>query len=94
MYTRTFCLAVLCCLLPACGDALNRLKGGFLNGCLQSGVPDSICRCTWDGLETHYGEETLLRIERTQQWPKGVMQKSARTILQCQRSDRSDSNDE
>ncbi|CAI1132240.1 Uncharacterised protein [Serratia quinivorans] len=94
MYTRVFCLAMLCSLLPACGDALNRLKGDFLKGCLQSGAPDPICRCTWDGIETHYGEETLLRIEQTQQWPEGFMQKSARLMAQCQRSESTYSNDE
>lgn len=94
MSTRVFCLMLLCSLLPACGDALNRLKGDFLKGCLQSGAPDAVCRCTWDGIETYYGAETLLRIEQTQHWTEGVMQKSAHLMAQCQRSEGTDPNDE
>lgn len=46
-------------LLVGCSDENSHARGEFLSGCVQSGTPKAICRCTFQKLETKYSPEEL-----------------------------------
>lgn len=71
-------------LLSACSSSP---RDDFMKGCAggNSGAED-LCECTFDRIETHYGEDELEAIMKKQQMPSGFMDRMVEAAEICKAS--------
>lgn len=69
--------------VASCSDENSIVRGQFIAGCLQSGVPKSMCSCTFKKLESKYTSEELNKLNKaapTDKFLKDMME----SALACQ----------
>lgn len=74
------CLLIL---ITGCRSKLDKVREGFIDGCKSSGATTSMCKCSIDKLQAHYGDVGLLAIEERGQPPSDFFEQLAQAGQQC-----------
>jgi len=69
--------------LSACSSELDKLRGKFVDNCVAGGAPKSSCKCAFDKLQQHYGEQGLLVIEKQSVPPPDLSDRLFAAAGQC-----------
>lgn len=64
MIKKTLAL-ILFVSIASCSDENSKIRGQFIAGCMQPGVPKSVCSCAFKKLESKYTTEELNKISKT-----------------------------
>lgn len=69
--------------LSACSSEFDKLRDKFVDNCVAGGAPKSSCKCTFDKLQEHYGEQGLLAIEKQSIPPPDLSDRLFAAAGQC-----------
>lgn len=69
--------------LSACSSELDKLRSQFVDNCVAGGAPKSSCKCAFDKLQEHYGEQGLLAIEKQSTPPPDLSDRLFVAAGQC-----------
>jgi len=69
--------------LSACSSELDKLRGKFVDNCVAGGASKSSCKCAFDKLQQHYGEQGLLAIEKQSVPPPDLSDRLFAAAGQC-----------
>lgn len=75
-------------IVSGCSDENTKIKGQFVEGCVQSGVSKSICTCTFGKLENKYSLAGLQVMNTPgKALPEGFVKDLATAARTCQAED-------
>lgn len=69
--------------LSACSSEFDKLRDKFVDNCVAGGAPKSSCKCAFDKLQEHYGEQGLLAIEKQTIPPSDLSDRLFAAAGQC-----------
>jgi hypothetical protein len=70
--------------IASCSDENSKIRGQFIAGCIHSGVPKSICSCTFKKLESKYTPTELYELNQPYKVPPGSFMKDVmESALSC-----------
>jgi hypothetical protein len=74
---------VVAFLVSKCSSDTSKARREYIAGCTQSGVPDSVCECTFDKMVDHYGDEVIGGMRRGQSVPPDLPRFLPQAMSQC-----------
>lgn len=59
-------LALICTFAMAgagCSSKVDKIRVEFIDSCKQGGATTALCKCAFDHLKAHYGEDGLIAVQ-------------------------------
>lgn len=77
---------VLACvlMLSACARSeFSKFESDFFDGCERSGATEYVCKCTFEKLVNHYGEDKIGHFNETQNAPPEFLEFTYKAGIEC-----------
>lgn len=61
----------------------SKAERAFIGFCKSSGIKSSLCSCTYEKIESHYGKEVIARMDEGGALPRDLQSVTESASVQC-----------
>jgi len=66
-----------------CSSEVDKIRIEFIDSCKQGGATTAVCKCAFDHLKRHYGEDGLISVQARQTPPADFFEVLSGAAQQC-----------